>query len=258
MMNDATMAYPAAETGVAERAARVDLAACYRLLAHYGMTDLIFTHVSARVPGRHDQFLINPFGLLFDQITASSLVKIDCDGNVVEDSPYAVNKAGFVIHSAIHLARPEVACVLHTHTRAGMAASCLEDGLLPLTQTALQLFGTVAYHDYEGAAVNLDERARLAADLGDKYALILRNHGLLTVGRTIPEAFELMFNLERACQVQLDVLACGSVIRQPPPEVVERHAARDFASANGGQPRGSRAWPALLNMLDAEDSSYRT
>jgi len=257
-MNDASIIRTGAVTAEAERAVRVDLAACYRLIAHYGMTDLIYTHISARVPGTHDQFLINPFGLLFEQVTASSLVKIDCDGNAIDDSPYAVNNAGFVIHSAIHLARPEVACVLHTHTRAGMAVSCLEDGLLPLTQTALQLSGTLAYHDYEGAAVNLDERERLARDLGDKYALILRNHGLLTVGRTIAEAFELMFNLDKACQAQLDVLACGSPVRQPPQSVVDRYAARKFSEQNGGRPAGGRAWPALLNLLDARDPSYRT
>jgi ribulose-5-phosphate 4-epimerase/fuculose-1-phosphate aldolase len=169
-----------------------------------------------------------------------------------------VNNAGFVIHSAIHLARPDIACVLHTHTRAGMAVSCLEDGLLPLTQTALQLSGTIAYHDYEGAAVNLDERQRLASDLGDNYALILRNHGLLTVGRTIAEAFELMFNLDKACQAQLDVLACGSPVRRPPQDVVDRYASRKFTAQNGGKPAGGRAWPALLNLLDAKDASYRT
>jgi ribulose-5-phosphate 4-epimerase/fuculose-1-phosphate aldolase len=257
-MNDSSVIHLGAETAQAERAVRIDLAACYRLIAHYGMTDLINTHISARVPGRHDQFLINPFGLLFEQITASSLVKIDCDGNVVDDSPHAVNRAGFVIHSAIHLARPEIACVLHTHTRAGMAVSCLEDGLLPLNQTALLFSNTIAYHGYEGVADGLDERRRLANDLGDKYALILRNHGLLTVGRTIAEAFQLTFDLDKAWQVQLDVLACGSPIRQPPPEVVERYAARRYAEQDGGEPAGARAWPALLNMLDAKDPGYRT
>jgi ribulose-5-phosphate 4-epimerase/fuculose-1-phosphate aldolase len=241
-----------------EQEMRINLAACYRLVAHFGMTDLIYTHISARVPGRHDQFLINPYGRLFDQVTASSLVKIDCDGNLVEPSAYPVNQAGFVIHSAIHLARPDVTCVLHTHTRAGVAVSCLEEGLLPLNQLSLQFYGQVGYHDYEGSALELDERERLAADLGERHSLILRNHGLLTVGRTVAEAFELMFNLDKSCQIQMDVLASGARVRQLSTSLVERYVTQYYQQFNEGRPLGARAWPALLDLLDAQDPGYRT
>src|SRR5271154_2559614 len=170
----------------AEWQARVDLAACYRLAHHFGMTDLIYTHISARVPGPEEHFLINPYGLLFNEITASSLIKIDLDGAVVlkPDLDYPVNQAGFVIHSAVHAARPDVGCVMHTHTRAGMALSALECGLLPLTQTAMRFHGRIGYHEYEGPAVELDERQRLVANLGVHSAMILRNHGLLSAGAT--------------------------------------------------------------------------
>jgi ribulose-5-phosphate 4-epimerase/fuculose-1-phosphate aldolase len=236
-----------------EQQVRVQLAACYRLVAHYGMSDLIYTHISARVPGHSHHFLINPYGMLFSEITASSLVKIDHEGNLVEDSPYPVNKAGFVIHSAVHAARPEVNCVLHTHTRAGIAVSCLEEGLLPLNQMSLLFKDRVAYHDYEGIALDLDEQERLARDLGDKPVMILRNHGLLTTGRTVPEAFELMYYLEMSCKIQVDVMASGGRMILPQRTVQERTAAqypRDDTA-------GLRAWPALLRLLDAKDPSYR-
>lgn len=237
-----------------EREVRVALAACYRLIAHFGMDDLVFTHISARVPGRLDHFLINPYGLMFHEITASSLVKIDHEGDIVEDTGYPVNKAGFVIHSAIHAARPDVNCVLHTHTRAGIAVSCLEDGLLHINQHSAMFYGRVAYHDYEGIALDLDERSRLERDLGDKPVMILRNHGLLTVGRTVPEAFSLMYYLEQSCRIQVDLMATGGKLTRLS-DNVSQHTAQQFAESP--VPRGELEWPALLRLLDAKDPSYR-
>ena len=237
-----------------ERETRVQLAACYRLVAHYGMTDLVYTHISARVPGKADEFLINPYGMMFDEITASSLVKIDHEGNLVEESPWPVNEAGFVIHSAVHGGRPDVACVLHTHTRAGVAVSCLEEGLLPMNQHSLLFYGRLAYHDYEGIALDLEEQKRLVADLGEHRAMILRNHGLLTAGRTVPEAFELMYNLEMSCKMQIDAMASGRPLRIPSDEVRERTAAQ---WRRDDKPMGMRSWPALMRMLDRKDPSYR-
>jgi ribulose-5-phosphate 4-epimerase/fuculose-1-phosphate aldolase len=237
-----------------ERETRVQLAACYRLVAHYGMTDLVYTHISARIPGKEDEFLINPYGMMFDEITASSLVRIDHEGNLLEDSPWPVNQAGFVIHSAVHGGRPDVACVLHTHTRAGVAVSCLEEGLLPMNQHSLLFYGRLSYHDYEGIALDLEEQKRLVADLADNRAMILRNHGLLTAGRTIPEAFELMFNLEMSCKMQIDAMASGRPLRIPSDEVRERTAAQWHRE---GKPMGMRSWPALMRMLDRKDPSYR-
>lgn len=239
----------------AERETRVQLAACYRLVARYRMTDLIYTHISARVPGTEDQFLLNPYGLMFEEITASSLVKIDLEGRQIEDGPYGVNAAGFTIHSAIHAARHDVFCVLHTHTRAGMAVSCQKQGLLPLNQIALAYYNRLAYHDYEGIALDLDERPRLVADLGDKRSMILLNHGLLTAGRTIPEAFSLMFYLDRACEVQIAALAGGSELIIPPPEVCEKAALQN--QMENDAPCGDREWEAHIRMLDREDRSYR-
>ena len=239
----------------AEWETRVQLAACYRLVARYRMTDLIYTHISARVPGTEDQFLLNPYGLMFEEITASSLVKIDLEGRQIEDGPYGVNAAGFTIHSAIHAARHDVFCVLHTHTRAGMAVSCQKQGLLPLNQIALAYYNRLAYHDYEGIALDLDERPRLVADLGDKRSMILLNHGLLTAGRTIPEAFSLMFYLERACEVQIAALAGGSELIIPPPEVCEKAALQN--QMENDAPCGDREWEAHIRMLDREDQSYR-
>jgi ribulose-5-phosphate 4-epimerase/fuculose-1-phosphate aldolase len=238
----------------AEWETRVQLAACYRLVARHRMTDLIYTHISARVPGVKDQFLLNPYGLMFEEVTASNLVKIDLDGRVLEDNGFGVNEAGFTIHSAIHAAREDVACVLHTHTRAGFAVSCQKQGLLPLNQMSLQYYNCLAYHDYEGVALDLDERPRLVASLGNLRAMILRNHGLLTAGRTIPEAFSLMFYLERACEVQVAALAGGCELIYPSQEVCEKTARQHTMD---DEPLGDLEWAAHIRMLDREDSSYR-
>lgn len=234
---------------------RVDLAACYRLIARFGMTDLIYTHISARVPGTRDQFLINGYGLLFEEITASSLVKIDLDGKAVEESNYDVNPAGFTIHSAIHQTRHDAECVVHTHTVPGMAVAAQEEGLLPLNQMSMEFYGRVAYHDYEGISLELDERERLQRDLGDKSCMILRNHGLLTVGHTVPAAFSLMYYLNKACELQVAALAGNRPLVMPPPEVCE-HAAGQF---NVGTPTsGMREWHALLRRLDREEPDYKS
>jgi ribulose-5-phosphate 4-epimerase/fuculose-1-phosphate aldolase len=245
---------PPSPEELSEKEVRVQLAACYRLVAHFGMDDLVFTHISARVPGTTDHFFINPYGLHFSEITASSLVKIDLDGNLVENSNYPVNQAGFVIHSAVHAARHDVECVLHTHTRAGVAVSCLAEGLLPLNQFSLQFFDRIGYHDYEGVALDLDERQRLVADLGDKRILVLRNHGLLTAGRTIPEAFSLMYYLDQSCRIQLDIMASGGKMLLVSDATGEK-VARQFERT--GVPSGQREWPALLRILDGKDPSYR-
>jgi ribulose-5-phosphate 4-epimerase/fuculose-1-phosphate aldolase len=234
---------------------RVDLAAAYRLVAHYGWDDLIFTHISARVPGPEHHFLINPYGLLFTEITASNLLKVDLDGNLVEPTPYFFNPAGFTIHSAVHAAREDAKCVLHLHTVTGVAVSCQKHGLLPSHQTAMLLNGQLAYHDYEGVALLLDERPRLVADLGTKNAMILRNHGTLTVGKTVGEAFLEMYFLERACATQIAALAGGAELHTPAEavqEVVERQAGTGIDAV------AKLAWDAQLRMLDAKDPSYRT
>ena len=236
--------------------ARVDLAACYRLVALFGMNDLVYNHITARVPGEEGCFLINPFGYAYEEMTASSLVKIDFDGNVVLDSGtgYGVNRAGFVIHSAVHRARGDVACVIHTHSPAGMAVSALKCGLLPLTQNAM-FFGSIGTHDYEGPAIDLDEQARLVRDLGSNAALILRNHGLLTAGRTVCEAFVVMHWLEKACQAQLMAMACNAALNLPGDDVVQRTAER----YRPGQRRGitELEWPAMLRMLERRDPTYK-
>jgi ribulose-5-phosphate 4-epimerase/fuculose-1-phosphate aldolase len=252
----ATSAPRAAAISDAERQVREDLAAAYRLVAHYGMDDSIYTHISARVPGGHDQFLINPYGFLFRDITASSLVKIDLDGNILDDSPYDVNPAGFTIHSAVHAARHDAACVLHTHTVAGVAVSSLACGLQPCNQWALQFHDRVAYHDFEGIALEAGERERLVADLGPtKRALILRNHGLVTVGRTVAEAFILMLNLERACRVQIAIQSSGQTVYPVPPEVCEK-TAQQYESGESNRLPGAadpnaREWRAMLQRLEA-------
>lgn len=253
------MAKAAGRAGMseAEWAARVDLAACYRLVAHFRMDDLIYNHISARVPGAHGHFLINPYGMAYEEITASSLIKIDLDGNVVDDGgqDYGVNHAGFVIHSAVHRARPQVDCVIHTHTPAGMAISALECGLLPLSQTAM-FFGKVAMHEYEGVVVDLGEQQRLVDDLGDSQAMILRNHGLLTVGPSIAEAFTAMYWLERACQAQAMAMACNTPLHLPAPPVVE--LTNHLYKPTTRRPFGLLEWPALLRLLDRRDNSYRS
>jgi len=246
-----------AGVGEAEWKVRVDLAACYRLVAHFGMDDLIYNHISARVPGADEHFLINPYGMAYEEITASSLVRIDLDGNVVDDGGqgYGVNHAGFVIHSAVHRARPDVDCVIHTHTPAGMAVSALECGLLPLTQTAM-FFGKVAMHEYEGVVVDLGEQRRIVDDLGDSQAMILRNHGLLTVGPSIPEAFTAMYWLERACQAQAMAMACNTPLHLPASAVVE--LTNHLYKPTTRRPFGLLEWPALLRLLDRRDNSYRS
>src|SRR6476661_1471554 len=203
-----------------EREIRIDLAACYRLIAHFGMDDLIATHISARVPGAEEHFLVNPYGLLFSQVTASNLVKVDLEGHIVEETPHKVNPAGFVIHSAVHAARPDAKCVIHTHTVPGMAVSCLKAGLLPLSQKSLRFYNRIAYHDYEGKSDNLDERERLAVDLGKMNAMILRNHGLLVCGPSVKWAFKCMMALEKSCKVQLAVMSTGAKITQLGPEIM--------------------------------------
>jgi ribulose-5-phosphate 4-epimerase/fuculose-1-phosphate aldolase len=240
----------------AEWRLRVDLAACYRLVALYGMSDLTYNHISARIEGT-DEFLINSFGLLYEEMTASSLIKVDHEGKVLAkpDLPYGVNPAGFVLHSAVHEARPEVGCVIHTHSVAGMAVSAMKCGLLPLTQTSMR-FAKVAYHDYEGVVLDLDEQARLVRDLGDCEAMILRNHGLLVVGATIPEAFNALYRLERACQSQLLAMAATDALIVPPPELVAS-TARQYQP--GVRRRfGLMEWPAMLRKLDRIDPTYRS
>lgn len=234
---------------------RVNLAACYRLIAMFGWDDLIFTHISARVPGPDDHFLINGYGLMFEEMTASSLVKVDLDGKIVLETPHIINPAGFTIHSAIHAAREEAGCVLHTHTRSGVAVSAQAGGLLPLSQISLFPYSSLAYHDYEGIALNEDEKPRLVADLGDKNFLILRNHGLLTVGPTIPDAFLFMYALETACQIQLAALSGGVELVHVNGAIVDGIQAQVDAVLKGFG--GELAWPGLLRKLDRKDSSFR-
>ena len=234
---------------------RVKLAACYRLVAHYGWDDLVYTHISARVPGPHHHFLINPYGVMFEEVTASSLVKVDIDGNVVLDNGYAINPAGYTIHSAIHAAREDAGCVLHLHTNAGVAVSAQKDGLLAITQTAMIFTNQIAFHDYEGIALNLDERERLVKDLGERNVMMLRNHGTLTVGRDVPGAFTRMFFLERACQMQIAALSAGyDRINWPPQSAIDTVEAQ---GKRGMDKAGQLEWPALLRKLDRIDPSYR-
>jgi len=240
-----------------EWAVRVDLAACYRLVAQYGWEDLVFTHITARVPGAAEQFLINPYGLFFDEITASSLVKIDVHGNKLQDSPFPVNPAGFVIHSAIHAARHDVMCVLHTHTLNGVAVSSQRAGLLPISQHAAFVLGSLGYHDFEGPALNDDEKPRLVADLSDKTSLILRNHGLLTVGDTVAEAFVAMYYLEASCAIQVRAQAGGGELIPVPKDIIERANAQVVEKDRPASRRGDLVWPGLLRRLDRLDASYR-
>ncbi|UUZ63437.1 class II aldolase/adducin family protein [Polaromonas sp. P1-6] len=233
---------------------RVDLAACYRLIAHFRMTDWIYNHISARIPGNHEHYLINPFGLLYEEISASNLIKVDVKGNLMEDIPLDVNPAAFVIHGAIHAARPDIGCVLHTHTSAGVAVAAQEHGLLPISQHAFKVLDRISYHDFEGIALDLDEQQRLIRDVGDKDVLILRNHGLLTMGKDVSRAFELMFYLERACQIQIAALSGGSRITYPAAEVCDRTSAQfagDHSFVKG------RDWQALLRLLDRIDPTYK-
>lgn len=239
----------------AERAARVDLAALYRLVALQGWDDAIFTHISMRVPGPEHHFLINPYGLFFEEITASSLVKIDLDGRPVEDSPHGVNPAGFTIHSAIHAARDDAHCVMHLHTDAGVAVSAQDHGLLPLSQTALVVLPQLAYHDYEGIALNLDERERIVRDLGSKTLMLLRNHGTLAVGSTAAAAWLNMFFLERACRMQVDALSAGRdhVLAAPDDSRAEVETQTRGTGAAGA---AALAWPGFLRRLDRRSPGY--
>jgi ribulose-5-phosphate 4-epimerase/fuculose-1-phosphate aldolase len=233
---------------------RVDLAACYRLVALYGWSDLVFTHISARVPGPEHHFLINPYGLMFDEITASSLVKVDQNCNKIIDSPFPVNPAGFVIHSAIHEARPDIQCVLHTHSRAGVAVSAQKRGVLPISQQSIFVLASLAYHDYEGVAVRDDEKARLQKDLGDNNFFMLRNHGLLVVGETVPDAFRYMYTFENTCRIQIDAQAGGAFNDSG----IDRYQlAADAAKAATLGRVNELVWPPLLRKLDRTDSTYR-
>jgi len=234
---------------------RVDLAAAYRLVALYGWDDLIFTHISARVPGADHHFLLNPYGMMFDEVTASSLVKIDLAGNKVSESPYFINPAGFTIHSAVHAAREDALCVMHLHTDYGIAVSAQQDGLLPISQQAMLALSSLAYHDYEGLALNEEEKPRLVADLGDKTHLILRNHGLLTVGRTAAEAFLSMFLLERACEIQILAQSGGRELVRIPERII-RLVELQVKAVTVGQ-GAALTWPGLLRKLDRLDASYK-
>ena len=234
---------------------RVDLAAAYRLVAHYGWDDLIFTHLSARVPGPEHHFLINPYGMMFEEITASSLVKINLQGEIVAPSPYFVNPAGFTIHSAVHAAREDALCVIHLHTLHGIAVSAQREGLLPVSQQSLFALSSLGYHDYEGLALNEDEKPRLVADLGNKTNLILRNHGLLTVGNTPAEAFLSMYILESACRIQILAQSGGTTL-VPVSEPILENVAAQLGAVTVGQ-GAQLAWPGLLRKLDRMDGSYR-
>jgi ribulose-5-phosphate 4-epimerase/fuculose-1-phosphate aldolase len=233
---------------------RVDLAACYRLVDAYGMTDLIYNHITARIPGT-ENLLINLYGLLYKEITASSLVKIDVEGNIVAkpDTDYGINVSGYVIHGAIHKARPDVACVLHTHTRAGMAVAAMNCGLLPLSQTSIRFVDHIGYHDYEGPAIEVDERERLVRDLGPHDAMIMRNHGLLTCGATIQQAFNTMYQLEMSCRSQVDAMAARTELTMPGENVLA-HTAHLYQPGTR-RPYGVLEWPAMLRLLAAEQKS---
>ena len=252
---------PVGSTAVRERVSteewqtRVDLAAAYQLAAIYKWTDMIYTHFSARVPGTED-FLINPYGLMFDEITASTLVKIDWDGSIKDDPlGMGVNEAGFVIHSCMHAARPEINCVIHTHTRAGVAVSAMKCGLLPISQHAMRVQAEVTYHDYEGIALYKEEQARMARDLGKtSKAMILRNHGLLALGETVREAFEVMYYLDCACQIQIDACAAGLHNVQLMSDAAARTSTEQFHRPN--RPGGYKDWPALLRMLERRGIKY--
>ena len=231
--------------------ARVDLAAAYRLTHHFDMTALIYNHITARVPGTDDQFLINEYGLGYEEVTASNLVKMDMAGNILEEGERPINQTGYVIHSAVHAARRDAACVMHTHTPYGMVVSTVEEGLVPLQQDAYQFHNRISYHEFEGVAEDVDERERLVTDLGNKNAMIMRNHGLLTVGRSVGEAWVRMWHLEQACKVQVLAQSTGQPIRQAPISAIEKTAAwYDDDSV-------ALEWPWLLRTLERKDPSYK-
>jgi ribulose-5-phosphate 4-epimerase/fuculose-1-phosphate aldolase len=259
MPNDLMTAEPAAATTQAEWDVRVKLAAAYRLVDYYGWTEQIYGHLTARVPGKDDHFLINPWGLNYEEVTASNLVKIDVDGNVVDGGEHPVNFAGFIIHSAIHMTRSaENHVVMHTHTRAGMAIAAIAEGLLPVSMFSTVFHNRLGYHDYEGASLYLDERARIVQSLGPHKAMILRNHGLMAVGRTVPECFLRLYRLERACQVQLDAAAAGT-LNLLSADVADRSAADlDSYQAMQPTPEGEIEFAALMRKLDRIDDGYRS
>jgi ribulose-5-phosphate 4-epimerase/fuculose-1-phosphate aldolase len=239
-----------------EWAVRVDLACAYRMVAYYGWDDLIFTHLSARIPGPEHHFLLNPYQLMFEEVTASSLVKVDVHGNPVEPTPFITNPAGFTIHSAIHMAREDAQAVMHLHTPAGQAVSAHAEGLLPLTQTAMLVRGEIAFHEYEGVAVDLSERERLVADLGGKSLMLLRNHGTLAVGKTVGECFVKLYFIERACQAQIMALSAGADLNHPPqgsPEITSEQGAAGLSVA-----ANLLAWPALKRKAYRLDPSFAT
>jgi ribulose-5-phosphate 4-epimerase/fuculose-1-phosphate aldolase len=234
---------------------RVDLAACYRLVDKYEMVDLIYNHISARVDDTHDHILLNLYGMIYKEITASSLAKVDLDGNILwkPETDYGISQAGFVIHSAIHRARPDVGCVLHTHTRAGQAVSAMSCGLLPITQTAMRFYDRIAYHDYRGPVIDKAEQKEIIASLGNKNAMILRNHGLLTCAPTIQQAFNLMYHLERACRAQVDALSGGGDIIVPPHDVLEKTA--HLYDPGTRRVYGLLEWHAMLRLLEHDTSN---
>jgi len=238
-----------------EWAVREDLAAAYRLIAHYGWDDMVFTHLSARVPGPEDHFLLNPFGFLFSEVTASNLVKIDCEGSVVLKSGYRVNTAGFTIHSAVHMSRPDARAVMHLHTDAGVAVSSMARGFMPLTQHALFVYYDTAYHEWEGVATNLEERERLVADLGDKHLMILRNHGTLAVGGSVASCFMRMYYLERACRIQVNALSGGEV-HMPDQKALDMMRGT-FADPNVWEGLAKQSWPAMLRLADMLGPDFR-
>jgi ribulose-5-phosphate 4-epimerase/fuculose-1-phosphate aldolase len=244
-----------AHVSAAEWAVRTDLAAAYRAVAMFGWDDLVFTHISARVPGADHHFLINPYGMMFEEITASSLVKVDLAGNKAMDSPFEINPAGFTIHGAVHEAREDAQCVIHLHTMEGVAVSCQKAGLLPLSQQSLFPLSSLAYHAYEGVALNAGEKARLVADLGDRQFMILRNHGLLTCAQTVADAFLYMYILQKACEVQVLAQAGGGELIPVPQPIVDgiRQAAATVLRQSGGM----IAWPGILRKLDRADPSWR-
>ncbi|WP_052401303.1 class II aldolase/adducin family protein [Muricoccus aerilatus] len=248
--------WPSARDQVSETEwqARLELAACYRLVEAYGMTDMIYNHITLRIPGT-EHLLINLYGLLYKEITATSLAKIDVEGNIIwkPDTDYGINKSGYVIHGAIHKARPDVAAVLHTHTRAGMAVAAMKEGLLPLNQTAIRFVGHLGYHDYEGPAIDLSERERIVRDLGTHDAMVMRNHGLLTCGATIQQAFNTMYQLEMSCRAQVDAMAARTELTLPSAEVLERTA--HLYQPGARRPYGVLEWHAMLRLLEAEARS---
>ncbi len=254
-MNAATPSDIRQRVSAEEWQLRVDLAACYRLVALYGWSDLVFTHISARVPGPEHHFLINPYGLMFDEITASSLIKVDKDCNKVIESPFPVNPAGFVIHSAVHEVRDDVQCVLHTHTRAGVAVSAQKCGILPISQQSTFVLASLAYHEYEGVAFRDEEKPRLQAHLGQANFLMLRNHGLLTCGRSVADAFLSMYTFEAACKIQIDALSGGGELTHVHPQIVEG-VGKAMKVQTGGL-GGAFVWPSLIRKLDRTDPGYK-